>query len=203
MEDSSDREDRVTWRRGGDRSGRKVVEHAAVDCTKPDSCCEKSGRFTSYSFLLHPERFFVVNKFPNPGSNHHAHPPTLSIFFYFHFFFPETVLTLLEPQPRFGDKPLKFQVVCPQNGTAVLKGLNNKECFTRTKPCGGKGGEAAIARVQPGRTSHARTGIREKRYPRLTTTHRGEMKSRLRPIARFCSGLAIQVMVGRVGLEVP
>ena len=32
-------------------------------------------------------------------------------------------LTLLEPQSRFGDKPVKFQVVCPQNGTAVLKGL--------------------------------------------------------------------------------
>ena len=41
---------------------------------------------------------------------------------------PETllvcwVLTLLEPQSRFGDKPLKFQVVCPQNRTGVLKGL--------------------------------------------------------------------------------
>ena len=32
--------------------------------------------------------------------------------------------TLLEPQSRFGDKPVKFQVVCPQNGTAVLKGLS-------------------------------------------------------------------------------
>ena len=30
-------------------------------------------------------------------------------------------LTLLEPQSRSGDKPVKFQVVCPQNGTAVLK----------------------------------------------------------------------------------
>ena len=30
--------------------------------------------------------------------------------------------TLLEPQPRFVDKPVKFQVVCPQHGTAVLKG---------------------------------------------------------------------------------
>ena len=29
----------------------------------------------------------------------------------------------LEPQSRFGDKPLKFQVVCPPNGTSVLKGL--------------------------------------------------------------------------------
>ena len=44
-------------------------------------------------------------------------------------------LTPLEPQSRFGDKPLKFQVVCPQNGTAVLKGLNDRgdtfplECF--------------------------------------------------------------------------
>ena len=29
-------------------------------------------------------------------------------------------LTLLELQSRFGDIPLEFQVVCPQNGTAVL-----------------------------------------------------------------------------------
>ena len=33
------------------------------------------------------------------------------------------LLTLLGPQPRFGDNPVKFQVVCPQNGTAVVKGL--------------------------------------------------------------------------------
>ena len=32
-------------------------------------------------------------------------------------------LTRLGLQSRCGDKPLKFQVVCPQNGTAVLKGL--------------------------------------------------------------------------------
>ena len=31
--------------------------------------------------------------------------------------------TLLKLQSRFGDKPLKFQVVCPQNGTALLKAL--------------------------------------------------------------------------------
>ena len=37
-------------------------------------------------------------------------------------------LTLLEPRSRFGDNPLKFQVVCPQNGTAVLKGLT---CFIK------------------------------------------------------------------------
>ena len=34
-----------------------------------------------------------------------------------------TSLTHLGLQSHFGDKPLKFQVVCPQNGTAVLKGL--------------------------------------------------------------------------------
>ena len=38
-----------------------------------------------------------------------------------HVFSP--LSTPLEPQSRFGDKPLKFQVVCPQNGTAVLQGL--------------------------------------------------------------------------------
>ena len=38
-------------------------------------------------------------------------------------FLPTLGLTLLGPQSRFGDKPLKFQVDCPQNGTAVLKGF--------------------------------------------------------------------------------
>ena len=33
------------------------------------------------------------------------------------------VYASLEPQSRCGDKPFKFQVLRPQNGTAVLKGL--------------------------------------------------------------------------------
>ena len=33
------------------------------------------------------------------------------------------VITPLGPQSRFGDEALEFHVVCPQNGTAVLKGL--------------------------------------------------------------------------------
>ena len=33
------------------------------------------------------------------------------------------LLTLLGPQSRFGDKLLVIRVVCPQNGTAVLKAL--------------------------------------------------------------------------------
>ena len=43
-------------------------------------------------------------------------------------------LTLLEPQSRCGDKPLKFQVVCPQNGTAVLKGLIGPMEHTKKLP---------------------------------------------------------------------
>ena len=34
-----------------------------------------------------------------------------------------SLIILLEPQSRFGGKPLKLHVVCPQNGTAVLKAL--------------------------------------------------------------------------------
>ena len=34
------------------------------------------------------------------------------------------MLTPLETQSDCGDTPLKFQVICPQNGTTVLKGLN-------------------------------------------------------------------------------
>ena len=36
------------------------------------------------------------------------------------------MLNLLEPQSRFGDKLLIIWVVCPQNGTAVLKGLSSQ-----------------------------------------------------------------------------
>ena len=35
-------------------------------------------------------------------------------------------LTPLGPQSRFGDKLLEIGVVCPQNGTAVLNGLNGE-----------------------------------------------------------------------------
>ena len=41
--------------------------------------------------------------------------------------------TPLVLESRFGDKPVKFQVACPQNGTAVLKGLHvraNKSLIT-------------------------------------------------------------------------
>ena len=34
--------------------------------------------------------------------------------------------TLLEPQSRFGDTRLKIQVLCPPNGTAVLKRVTKK-----------------------------------------------------------------------------
>ena len=36
---------------------------------------------------------------------------------------PESRLAPLGPQSRFGDKLLEMCMVCPQNGTPVLKGL--------------------------------------------------------------------------------
>ena len=41
--------------------------------------------------------------------------------------------TLLEPQSRLGDKPLKLQVVCPPNGTEVLNGLTHHLLEVYTK----------------------------------------------------------------------
>ena len=35
------------------------------------------------------------------------------------------LIALLGPQSRFGDKLLEIRLVCPQNGTAVLKGLGS------------------------------------------------------------------------------
>ena len=41
------------------------------------------------------------------------------------------LLTRLEPQSRFGDKALEICLVCPHNGTAVLKGLTGIQQYTR------------------------------------------------------------------------
>ena len=45
--------------------------------------------------------------------------PTLSL-----FSLVKLAITLFELQSHFGGNPLKFQVVCPQIGTAVLKGIS-------------------------------------------------------------------------------
>ena len=50
--------------------------------------------------------------------------PTSSGVHYLFYLLRGTILTPLEPQSRFGDKIVKFQVICPQNATAVLRGLN-------------------------------------------------------------------------------
>ena len=44
-------------------------------------------------------------------------------------------LTLLEPQSRCGDKRVKFQALCPQNGTAVLKGLSPRRFWDDVEVC--------------------------------------------------------------------
>ena len=44
-----------------------------------------------------------------------------------------TLLTLLVLQSRFGDKALRFQVVCPHNGTAVLLKLQRRKSMMKKR----------------------------------------------------------------------
>ena len=46
-------------------------------------------------------------------------------------------LTPFELQSRLGDKPVKFQVVCPRSGTAVLKGPRRYSLFLHSSPQAG------------------------------------------------------------------
>ena len=71
-----------------------------------------------------------VSPIPSNGAKRHHH--TLFWIITLSNYHHEYHSTLLEPQSRFGDRPLKFQVVCPQNGTAVLKGLKRYAQSTRT-----------------------------------------------------------------------
>ena len=45
-------------------------------------------------------------------------------------------LSLSGPQSRFGDKLFRIGVVCPRNGTAVLKGVSkgHQQGYTKEKP---------------------------------------------------------------------
>ena len=54
-----------------------------------------------------------------------------------------SALTLLQPQSRCGDISVKFQVLRPQNGTAVLKGLTQPQlwCTTHHQPRAAGGNE--------------------------------------------------------------
>ena len=47
---------------------------------------------------------------------------------------PGSTLALSKPQSRFGGTPIKFEVVCPQNGTAVLKGSSTATETDRNTP---------------------------------------------------------------------
>ena len=59
-------------------------------------------------------------------------------------------LTHLELQYRFGDKALKFQVVCPRNGTGVLKGLTHLELQYRFGGLGTKHSKFQVVCPQSG-----------------------------------------------------
>ena len=50
--------------------------------------------------------------------------PVYDICHLFHSFFAE-LLNLLEPRSRVGDRLPRIRLLCPQNGTAVLKGLTS------------------------------------------------------------------------------
>ena len=50
----------------------------------------------------------------------------------FYFSSSHSLLTLLEPQSRSGNKVIKFQVVCRQNGTAF--GSGGVKCYLRPLP---------------------------------------------------------------------
>ena len=53
----------------------------------------------------------------------------------------DTLSTLLEPQSRCGGKPLKFQVVCPQNGTAAQRRVKNmRQVLAHGRICSQKHG---------------------------------------------------------------
>ena len=78
--------------------------------------------------------FFIINRFPYPSTSSTtsvcADSPIL--FILINREIPGTssgvtkLFSALEPQSRLGDKPVKFQVVCAQNGATVLKGSTQR-----------------------------------------------------------------------------
>ena len=58
--------------------------------------------------------------------------------------FVRPLLTLSEPQSRFGDKLLEISLVCPQNVTAVLKGSSRGTHCNMVQPL--------VQQVLPGST---------------------------------------------------
>ena len=62
---------------------------------------------------------------------------------------PCDILTHLEPQSRFRDNLLEIYVVCPQNGTAVLKGSRDHRSYECT----------AVFYAVAGRTLRSSSGV--------------------------------------------
>ena len=80
---------------------------------------------------------------------------------------PTAGLSLLEPQSRFGDKPFRFQVVCPQNGTAVLTQSTPPTTNTcRATPPPWFGDADILGCKPPLRTTCASAGGHPRRPPR-------------------------------------
>ena len=65
----------------------------------------------------------AINSFPRRGSQKRFGRKKKCLLSIFSCSTLQFTLALLEPQSRSGDKLPEVSVVCPQNGTAVLKGL--------------------------------------------------------------------------------
>ena len=66
---------------------------------------------------------------------------------------------LLGLQSRFEDKLVKFLIVCPKNGTAVLRGLRG----TAVEQCGGQKAAGGVDRCQAG-SRHRQKEVRLRAY---------------------------------------
>ena len=78
-------------------------------------------------------------------------------------------LTPLEPQSRFGDKPVKLYVICPQNGTAVLKGLIAGCLFPVVTAEGGQG-RLSLSLSEARMTANLQSDLRMSKPPNHVTT---------------------------------
>ena len=86
----------------------------AVIAVDPCSGYSRLGRVRNGGDISH--HYFPMNTYIESESPYTYEAPVR--------IYPVLVpIRILEPQPRSGDKPVKFQVVLSPNGTAVLKGL--------------------------------------------------------------------------------
>ena len=88
---------------------------------------EKNNYIDRYLHCFPEKSVFSRNRFLDKPNNSYLERWRRNVFFFINGY-----LTPLEPQSRFGDKLLKIWVVCPQNGTAVLKAFGRAHLAVAT-----------------------------------------------------------------------